>query len=476
LNPRAVDGYVKLGEAQFHLALEKTGAERVKQLENARHEFEVADKLRPSAEAANGLGMLELQRRNGGAEAVRAAAADFQLAVERDASYGPALLNLGILCQQHLNQLAKALQLYRQYVSLQPPPPNAKEVAKLVVQLDLDTRVTIGHDSSEQRAPSSSSRIIITPTNSTPATPKAAPAEHPSTKVTKPVPGPAPTSEVRIASVPVQSPQPPPTPPPKAAATPVASDLPAESPSPAVTLIVTPTNDIPAPQIAAPQAVAAQLTVPQDGVPQSVVPPPSAQQREPFVEKLNPLHWFSSKTKSTEAAPVPKGTRYKYPPRITPIPGNRREAARLAEQGAEARKAGDLDVALRKLSESANADATYFDAELALGETAIDTGDYDSAMTALYRALGLDEDSAEARYAFAWVLQRRGYYIDAARELERLLEAHPDDARGHLLLGNLDAEKLGLPKQARQHYARVLELDPGNSQIPAIRAWILKTP
>jgi tetratricopeptide (TPR) repeat protein len=73
-------------------------------------------------------------------------------------------------------------------------------------------------------------------------------------------------------------------------------------------------------------------------------------------------------------------------------------------------------------------------------------------------------------------LQKRGYYVDAASELEKLLAAHPEEARGHLLLGNLDAEKLGQPKQARQHYASVLELDPDNSQGPAIRTWIQKTP
>ncbi len=132
LNPHGVDGYLKLGAARYHLALEKTGSERAKQMENARHEFDAAEKLRPTAEAANAIGMMEMQRRNGGAEAARAAAADFQTALERDPHYGPALLNLGIVDQQYLNQLSKALQLYLQYLALQPLPPHAKEVAKLV--------------------------------------------------------------------------------------------------------------------------------------------------------------------------------------------------------------------------------------------------------------------------------------------------------------------------------------------------------
>ena len=148
----------------------------------------------------------------------------------------------------------------------------------------------------------------------------------------------------------------------------------------------------------------------------------------------------------------------------------------MAGLGTQARHEGHLEEALRDYQEATTADSTYFDAGLSLGLTAIDSGDYDTALEALYRALAVDENSASARYAFAWILQKRGYYIDAAHELERLLSAHPLETRGHLLLGNLEAEKLGQPKQARQQYAKVLELDPNNSQAPAIRAWILKTP
>ncbi len=161
---------------------------------------------------------------------------------------------------------------------------------------------------------------------------------------------------------------------------------------------------------------------------------------------------------------------------MTPIPGNRREAERLASLGAQARQEGHWDDALRDYQEATEADSSYFDAGRSLGLTAIDAGDYETAAAALYRALALDENSAEVRYAFAWTLAKRGYYLDSAHELEKLLEAHPAEVRGHLLLGNLDAEKLGLPKQARQHYAKVLELDPGNPQVPIIREWILKTP
>jgi len=456
LNPRGDNGYLKLGAARYRLALEKTGAEKVRQLEGARHDFEMAEKLRPTAESANAIGILELQRRNGGLEAARAAAVDFQTALERDPHYGPAILNLAITYHQYLNQIPKALQMYLQYLALQPQPPHAREVAKLAHQLDLDTRITIGSDSGAHPAPSP--HIIVPPTNPAPAVPKTAPAETPTSKVTKPVPVPAPIPERQTASVPAQAPTPPPTPPPKTATPSPVSAPPAEPPeAPSSVNTVISTNDL-----AAPQTVA-------------LPPPPS--ERKTLAQKINPLHWFSGKPRtSADSSPVPKGTRYKYPPPVTPLPGNRREAERLAGQGAQARQAGHLEEALRDYQQATETDSTYFGASLALGLTAIDAGDYDSALESLYRALALEENSADARYAFAWTLQKRGYFVDAARELEKLLAAHPQEVRGHLLLGNLEAESLGQSKQARQHYARVLELDPGNSQAPAIRAWIQATP
>jgi tetratricopeptide (TPR) repeat protein len=456
LDPRDPEGYLKLGAARFHQAFEKTGADKTRQLESAKQDFEMSEKMHPTAEGANALGILEMQHHNGGIEAARAAAADFQTALNRDPNYAPALLNLGIIEQQYLHEVSKALHWYLQYLALQPQPPHAKEVAKLVHQLDLENRITIGADSGEAR-PTPTNRIIIKQNNPAPV-PKTPPAgPSPSSKVTQPTPPPAATTEVQIVNVPAQSPPPaaPPTPPPKTEPSQPVSAPPAES-SPSVNT-VTSTNELAAQEI--------------------VAPPPAAPPKKTFTEKLNPLHWFSSKSSSSgEAASVAKGKRYAYPARVTPIPGNRPEAERWAALGVQAGQKGHLQEALRDYQQATTADPTDFDAALGLGLTAIDAGAYETAMTALFRALALEEDSANARYAFAWTLQKRGYYIDAAGELEKLLAAHPDETRGHLLLGNLEAERLGQPKEARQHYTRVLELDPSNPQAPAIRAWILKTP
>jgi tetratricopeptide (TPR) repeat protein len=458
LDPHGVNGYLKLGEARYRFAQEKTGTEKARLIEGARHEFEAAEKVHPTAEGANALGILEMQHRNAGLEAARMAAADFQAALDRDPQFAPALLNLGILDQQYLNELPKALQLFLQYLSLKPQPPQARDAARMARQLDMETRITIGPDSGERPAPTN--RIIITPKNPAPPAQKTPAAGSPTSKAAHPAPVPAATTEVQIVNIPSQAPTPapaqPPTPPPKTEASSAVSALPAESSSSVNTAAST--NDLAAREI--------------------VAPPPAPPARKSFVQELNPIHWFSS-SKSREpgdASAVPKGKRYHYPPPVTPIPGNRQEAESWAAQAAQTGRKGHLQEAVRDYQQAMTADPTDFDAALSLGLTAIDAGSYETALDALCRALELEEDSANGRYALAWTLQKRGYYVDSASELEKLLAAHPDEARGHLLLGNLEAERLGQPKEARQHYAKVLELDPNTPQAPAIRAWILKTP
>ncbi len=103
--------------------------------------------------------------------------------------------------------------------------------------------------------------------------------------------------------------------------------------------------------------------------------------------------------------------------------------------------------------------------------------DYPTALDALGQALTLQANSADARYAFAWVLGRRGCYQDAANELGKLLSAHPREVRARLLLGNIYADNLGQPKLARDQYLKALELiEPQSSQAAVIRAWLDQHP
>jgi tetratricopeptide (TPR) repeat protein len=198
------------------------------------------------------------------------------------------------------------------------------------------------------------------------------------------------------------------------------------------------------------------------------------------------MRWFEGKPKTSDQAssasaaaepvPLPPGSRYDYPPLVTPLPGDRPQAVRLEAEATRARREGDLTQSIRAYKDAIEADATYYEARYGLGLASIAVRDYPTALENLYRALQLREDSAEARYAFAWVLQRRGYTEEAVRELGKLVAQHPEEVRGHLLLGNLYAVKLGQHKLAREQYTQALALDPNNAQAANIRAWLQQNP
>src|SRR6202041_689773 len=119
---------------------------------------------------------------------------------------------------------------------------------------------------------------------------------------------------------------------------------------------------------------------------------------------------------------------------VTPIPGDRKLAERLTSEGRQAEHQSNLAEALRDYQEAVKADPTCFEADLALGLASLDAKNYPAALDALGQALALRGNSADARYAFAWVLGKRGYYQDAANELDKLLAAHPREVRARLLL------------------------------------------
>ena len=474
LRPKDANGYLKLGAADFHKAQAANAADRSRLMDSARTNFDAAEKIRPTAQAANALGLIDLLRRTPGADAIKAAQAHFELALRRDPQYSPALLNLAILTHHYLNQRREALARYKAYLALQPPPPYTNQVAALASQLDLFLRITITPSPAERPLPPPPARGSPAPTNAGPVKPTVTPAETPVTHAFAPAPRPAPALEKPPLAPPLAAnpppslaaSPPPPTPPPEKVELPPS---PAPPVAPAVLPVQTPAS-VNTSNLANPLAT------------EDAVPPPGTAPRESIAQKLNPLRWFSGKP-STPAdasdagtAIVPKGTRYKYPAAVTPIPGNRAQAERLAAQAALDRKQGRMAEAVRGYQDAVRADPTCFEAGLALGLASIDSRDYPTALAALSRALELREASADARYAFAWTLQKSGYYEDAATELEKLLAAHPREVRACLLLGNLYAEKLGRPKSARDQYARVLELDPENPQAGAIRAWIGKKP
>jgi len=436
LRPKDVQGYLRLGTVHFHYALEqRTAPERTRLLEAARRDWETADTVTATAFAANAMGMLQMQRRTQTAETIRAAQADFELALQRDPQYAPALLNLAIVSQQYLRNTPQALQLYHQYLTISSNAPHAKPVIGLVHDLETSQRISITPDTASTPAPRPSR-----PSVKTNVPPSNAAAKPPS------------AGQITIS---------PSTPPPPPASAPAAP----------------PQISNAAPVVQASSDNASNVN-PAAAVPEPVVSDNGSAPHTPLNQRLNPLHWFSGKTKTNEQDSadepplVPPGTRYEYPPFVTLIPGDRARSRNLLVEAIRARQARHFAESFRDFQDAIEADPTFFDASLQLGLNSIQDRDYPTALESLHRALTLQGDSTEARYAFAWTLQKRGYYEDAVRELDKLIGQHPDDVRAHLLLGNLYADKLRQTKLAREQYMQALTLDPTNAQAANIRAWL----
>jgi tetratricopeptide (TPR) repeat protein len=443
--PKDINGFLLLGRARLKLAMDRAGSEKARQmqLESARWDFDSAEKIRGTAEACNDLGLIDLmQRRTPGSDPLKASIASFRLALQDEPHYPPALLNLAIVLQRYANDPHEALQTYREYLDLKPAMPDAGEVEKVARQLDTELRISITPPKAEHP---------VAPTNSSVS-------RQPPVVVENPLPKPAPPPIVKAA--PKEKPvvlaqvSPPPANP---------------SPQTPVETSTAPVIQTNPPESAVNPSTNAATTTPE------VAPP--EEKRSTLVQKLNPLNWFG-KSKKTDASETATGEaavveRYSYPLYVTPIPGDRKLAEKLTGEGRQAEHQSNRTEAMWDYQEAIKADPTYFEAGLALGLAEIDAKDYPAALSALGQALTLRATSADARYAFAWVLGRQGYYQDAADELDKLLSAHPQELRGHLLLGNYYADNLAQPKLAREHYLRALELiDPQSAQAGVIRTWL----
>ncbi len=120
--PTSVDGLLKLGSAQLH-SREAIVAEK---------SFSEALRLSPhNPEALNGLGLARIQRGR-----INEATQFFNSALKRTADYPPALLNLAIVAHQYSKDRRLALQKYREYLAVRPPPQNADAVKALCRQLE----------------------------------------------------------------------------------------------------------------------------------------------------------------------------------------------------------------------------------------------------------------------------------------------------------------------------------------------------
>ena len=498
--PNYVDGWLKLGSAQLHAA--KTDP-RSGDLAASERSFTEALRLSPhSADAYNGLGLAQMQRNH-----PREAAQYFNGALTLQTNYAPALLNLAVLDQTYYNNKPQALERYKAFLAIAPNDPSAQAVQNAIRILDQEISTSAHLPTTPsalapvQNVEPAKPVISEPPTETHAAT---APKPEPQTSVARTTPPPVTeivhaTPELEIHSTPTAPVQ---RPPPTAV----------ESSNPPATVV---------PTASAPAATAATTPV--------VQTPPK---KRGFFERINPLNLFRAKPKetaqptplptqhesvthtagattsappsiastSTPPAPAPAAAahpaaepespapaspeipRYPYHTIPAPAPGDRQAAEAAFTAGTLAQKSNHLAAAVADYRRATQADPTYFEAYYNLGLACGASGDLPGALVAYETALAIKPASVSeryvesARYNFALALTKANYPIDAANELEKNLAVNPADAATHLALANLCAQQLGQPARARQHYLRVLQLDPHNRQAANIRDWLAANP
>jgi len=174
--------------------------------------------------------------------------------------------------------------------------------------------------------------------------------------------------------------------------------------------------------------------------------------------------------------PPPTFPRYPYQSPSKPRAGDRKAAA---VEFAEARRLEqDLQSsdAMEAFQKAAALDPSWFEAQYNYGVLAHRQRQYGKALVAYEMALAIQPDSVDTRYNFALALKAAGFMTDALAELKKILAAHPEEVRAHVALGNLYAQQMHDNAQARQHYEKVLALDPRNPAAPDIQFWLTANP
>ncbi|MBI3853469.1 MAG: tetratricopeptide repeat protein [Verrucomicrobia bacterium] len=481
--PNSPGGWLKLGTAQL----------RTRELGTAEKSFNSALHLGgQNAEALNGLGVVHAQKNR-----PQEAAQYFSAALKQTPDYRPALLNLAVVSQESLNARPVALQKYREYLALKPRAQNWEAVnatARLLEQQLAPARPA---------APINLAAPISANTNPAPK-----PAENlPRTAQTN-VPRTAPTTNQTPA------PNPPKTNAPVLVANAAPPPKPVETPVEVVRVqdgpIVKPAQDV----VAAPPPVTrpAPALIPTTKAATTATSDPRIEKRG-FLERINPANLFrrdsksapnvtplnatpgAPSTKPVETAAIPKPetsppsvvpapgpapppafNRYVYHSPAKPAAGDRSEAETAFAQGVQAQRDHRPAAAVAAYGVAIKADPGFFEAQYNLGLAAFEAKDLPQSLVAYENALAITPDSANARYNFALALKEAGYPVDAAQELEKVLAAYPDEARAHLSLANLYAQQLNQQQRARQHYLRVLAINPQHPQATAIRYWLAANP
>jgi tetratricopeptide (TPR) repeat protein len=455
--PKAPEGWLKLGLAQLQ-SHDVTSAEK---------SFSTALYLSPNnAEALNGLGLARVERGR-----PREAAQFFTVAAKEQPDYAPAWLNLATVAQQYLHDNTLALQNYRTYLALTPRPANWDAVNDIANSLEPPAAVAAANPppanqnqtaafTAENKTPAAGSAVRTTGLPRTQAVVRA--SSNP----------PRGTTPAQIVKVP---------PPPAIVGTPVAETPP--EPATGKTGALNKLNPL--------NWFRSSAAEKNEGTVVTPLPPPVANNNRVGVTPLSPVN--SSTPTQTASAPAPKPVvapkpvkivqpapppfpRYLYLSPRKPQAGDRRTASGAFTRAREFEQNSRWLDAMQAYRQATELDPGWFEAQYNYGVIAFRLRDFNQSLAAYEMALALQPDSVDARYNFALALKAAGYVPDAVNELKKIVAANPDEMRAHLALGNLYAQQLYDPAQARQHYNKVLALDPRNPQAPDIQFWLSSNP
>lgn len=443
------EGWLKLGLSQLHtsdyIAAEKS--------------FSTALYLSTNnPEALNGLGLARIQRGR-----PREASQFFAAAAQYHPDYAPALLNLATVAQQDLHDNKLALQNYRAYLALMPRPDNWDAVNALANNL-------------EQNLDQPAAVAVVTPPPAIRTITAAAPvvSETKTQVVVRPVAAAKPVV-VRATSAPTPRPAP-------------VTAAPMPKPEPVVLvpserIVVTPE---PVVATAPPPIARANSSTPVKYSKTKVTPlPSSSSDSTPAAVPplLPPKFNLPTPAPTVDAKPfkliqpaVPVFPRYLYSSPRNPSAGDRVAASADFSKARQFEQGSRWTDAMEWYRRAAEADPSWYEAQYNYGVLAYRLRSYSAALSAYEKALAIQPGSTDARYNFALTLKSAGYVPDAVNELEKISAASPDEVRVQLALGNLYAQQLHNPVQARKHYLKVLELDPRNAQANDIRFWLTANP
>lgn len=196
---------------------------------------------------------------------------------------------------------------------------------------------------------------------------------------------------------------------------------------------------------------------------------------KPVVPAIHPPPAVRETPAAPAAAPKPVVPRYKRLNPAAPTAGDRAAAETPFNMALEAHRKAQWRDAIEGYSRAVSADPSFYEAQHNLALASLNGGDITRALVAGETAIAIRAEP-EARYNLALILQRAGFPLDAADELESLIKSNDDHLGAHFLLGNLWAQDLNDPAQARPHYRKVLELDPNHPQAVSIRYWLAAHP